>query len=107
MTPRSCVALTSGADVTTQAGIAAGSWIGLTAVGVGVGAVGGALFDANNRVVSGAIGATMGLVIGGMTGLVTWGFLSPSEQDFTRLSSARGDIAEALNVAERRRLGLE
>jgi hypothetical protein len=49
----------------------------------------------------------VGLVVGGLAGMATWGALSPSEADRDRLSSARGDVAEALNTAERRRLGLE
>jgi hypothetical protein len=53
------------------------------------------------------VGGFLGGLLGITAGVLSWVALSPSEADLTRLSSARGDLAEALNTDERRRLGLE
>ncbi len=97
-------------DISGRSGFATAAGIG---VGVGVGVVGGlggglALAStADGNVGMGVVGGFLGGLLGITAGVLSWVALSPSEADLTRLSSARGDLAEALNTDERRRLGLE
>jgi hypothetical protein len=75
-----------------------------------VGGLGGGLAlasVANGDIGAGIVGGFLGSLLGITAGVMSWVALAPSEADLTRLSSARGDVAEALNVAERRRLGLD
>ncbi len=53
-------------------------------------------------VVGGFLGGLLGITAGVLTGVA----LAPSEADEARLSSARSDLADAVNTEERRRLGL-
>jgi hypothetical protein len=52
------------------------------------------------------VGAFTGATLGILLGLTTSGVLYPPDSDQQRLSRARGDIANALNDAERAKLGL-
>jgi len=97
-------------DVSGRSGFATTAGIGVGVGGVLVGGLGGGLAlasVANGDIGAGIVGGFLGSLLGITAGVMSWVALAPSEADLTRLSSARGDVAEALNVAERRRLGLD
>jgi hypothetical protein len=97
-------------DVSDRAGFATTAGIGVGVAGVVGGGVGGALalgVMTNGEIGAAVVGGFLGGLLGITAGVLSWSALSPSEADLTRLSAARGDLAEAINTAERQRLGLE
>jgi hypothetical protein len=90
-------------------GVGAGAALvgGIVGGGVGASVSGGVAADGAGAATAVAAGAVIGAIPGVLIGLVTWGVLSPSPEDDVRLAQARSDLAEAINVSERRRLGLD
>jgi hypothetical protein len=77
-----------------------------TAAGGAVGVASTMSQGTTTAAIGGGVGVAVGSVVGMMAGLVTWGTMAPSSSDQARVSAARGEIAEAMNSAERDRLGL-
>ena len=77
-----------------------------TAAGGAVGLASTMSQGTTTAAIGGGVGVAVGSVVGMMAGLVTWGTMAPSSSDQARVSAARGEIAEAMNSAERDRLGL-
>lgn len=76
------------------AGAVAGGWLG------------GRNGDVGALLVGTGVGALAGTAAGGVSWLVAGMVLGPSPADVTRLATAKDELAEAINDAERRRLGL-
>ncbi len=96
-------------DITGRTAIATTAGVGVGVAGVVVGALGGAgiaLASGGDQTLGVPL-ALVGALLGTIPGLILGVVLSPSDADRSRLSSARSDVAEAINVADRRELGLE
>jgi len=96
------------AEVTSQQTLALGMGLGVGAIGTAVaGASGFVLLNSSDSPVYGVVGGFLGGLLGVTAGVVTHTILAPSDEDKTRLTAARSDLAEAINTGERQRLGLE
>jgi hypothetical protein len=90
----------------TITSIIAGTVVGVAA-GTGTGLLIGTQSSGSDAlVVGGAVGTLVGAGVGGVTWAIVDAAMGPSDTDLARLSRAKDDVADAVNDAERKQLGL-